>query len=418
MNVAPRSLPYLFKRLIAARALSTVSSHMQAVVLGWQMYVLTQSALCIGLIGLAEAVPALGLALFGGAVVDRGNPERIFRNLLALSFISTLLLLVSHLEAGPLSAYLVLGVRGDAAALYVSSFLTGISRAFYQPSIYAMVPRIVPRSEIPHASAWMTLWLQVARVSGPALGGVFFACTGVVGAACIGLLLLVVAAFLTIEGLDTDTAVVRRRMTLSEVLVGARFVFSHPVLLPALSLDMISVLLGGVTALLPIYAAEVLFVGAMGVGILRAAPALGAASMGFVLTKLDIRERAGVWLLSAVAGFGFSTLLFAVSPYLVLSCAALFLAGAFDSVSVVVRSSSVQLFSPDEMRGRISAVNSMFIGSSNELGEVESGVLAHFIGVVPTAVVGALACIVTAGVATCVAPGLRGLNLKNAGGRP
>jgi hypothetical protein len=190
------------------------------------------------------------------------------------------------------------------------------------------------------------------------------------------------------------------------------FVIQDPILLPALSLDMISVFFGGVTALLPIYAAEILMTGPRGLGALRAAPAIGAAVMSFWLTILDIRERAGAWLFSAVTGFGVCILVFALSRSYVLSLVALTLSGAFDSVSMVVRMSAVQLSSPDSMRGRISAVNSIFIGSSNELGEFESGVVARLLGAVPAAVLGGVVCLATVVVVAFLSPRLRELNLE------
>jgi MFS family permease len=194
---------------------------------------------------------------------------------------------------------------------------------------------------------------------------------------------------------------------------GVRFVFKHPILLPALSLDMISVLFAGVTALLPIYAAEILHVGPSGFGMLRTAPALGAALVAVVLARYPIGARAGVYLLGSVVGFGFAILIFAVSTHFELSLMMLAISGAFDGVSVVIRSSAVQLNSPEEMRGRIAAVNSIFIGSSNELGEVESGVLAHLIGVIPTAVFGACACLLTAIAVTILCPTLRRMDLND-----
>jgi hypothetical protein len=197
-----------------------------------------------------------------------------------------------------------------------------------------------------------------------------------------------------------------------DLLSGLMFVWNHPILLPALSIDMVCVLFGGVTALLPVYADQVLHTGAEGLGALRAAPAIGAAFMGYVLTSVDLRARAGQYFLWAVAGFGVSTIAFSVSTSFWISLGALFMAGLFDSVSVVVRSSAVQLCSPPDMRGRISSVNTMFIGSSNEIGEVESGVLAHYIGTVPTAVFGGVMCLVVLAVAAVKSPKLRALDLR------
>jgi MFS family permease len=199
----------------------------------------------------------------------------------------------------------------------------------------------------------------------------------------------------------------------AELLSGLKFVFSHPILFPALTLDMVSVLFGGVTALLPIYAAEILFVGPKGLGILRGAPAIGAAVMSFLLIRFDIKKNAGRYLFFGVAGFGACILVFALSHNFILSLVALTLSGAFDSISMVIRTSAVQLSSPENMRGRISAVNSIFIGSSNELGEFESGVAAKFLGAMPAAVLGGVVCLLTVGVTALVSPKLRKLDLSH-----
>ena len=398
-----------FKKLMAARFLFTLAVQIQAIVLGWQMYVLTKDPLYLGLIGLVEATPALGLALYAGYIVDRSRPLAVFRRVVLISLLSGFILLFSQLPAVDAS------VRLRVMALFLSSFLTGAARAFSQPSIFALVPRIVDREALPQASAWMASSLQVARISGPALGGLFFGWMGVstsAGIVCV-VLFLAVWTLLLIKTSPHPLLSSRKAETKrTELLSGARFVTRHPILLPALSLDMFSVLFGGVTALLPIYAAEILMIGPKGLGTLRAAPAIGAAIMSLWLTTLDIRERAGAWLFSAVTGFGVCILVFAVSRSTILSLLALALSGAFDSVSMVIRMSAVQLSSPDMMRGKISAVNSIFIGSSNELGEFESGVVARLLGAVPAAVLGGIVCLATVPVVAFLSPHLRKLNLN------
>jgi predicted MFS family arabinose efflux permease len=397
-----------FKKLMAARFLFTLAVQIQAIVLGWRMYILTKDPLFLGLIGLVEAIPALGLALYAGYIVDRSRPLVVFRRVVETSFLSASILLVSQLPSTGAAE------RLQIAALFLSSFLTGAARAFSQPVVFSLVPRIIDRAHLPRASAWMTSSLQVARISGPALGGLFFGWMGVSASAAIVclILLLAVGTLLIVQAspqpLQTSAKSESRR---TELLSGAKFVTRHPILLPALSLDMISVLFGGVTALLPIYAGEILMVGPKGLGALRAAPAIGAAITSLWLTTFDIRQRAGAWLFSAVTGFGICILVFAVSRSYLLSLLALALSGAFDSVSMVVRTSAVQLSSPDSMRGRISAVNSIFIGSSNEVGEFESGVVARLLGPVPAAVLGGIVCLATVLVAAFLSPGLRKLNL-------
>jgi MFS family permease len=403
------NLPSDFRKLMAARFLFTLAVQIQAIVLGWRMYILTKDPLFLGLIGLVEAIPALGLAVYAGYIVDRSRPLLVFRRVVELNLFSGFILLVSQLPTLGASTQL------QIAALFLSSALTGAARAFSQPAVFSIVPRLIERQNLPKASAWLASSHQVASISGPGLGGLFFGWMGVSASAGIvcGILVLAVGTLLSVQAspnpLSSSGKSESRR---TELLSGARFVIRHPILLPALSLDMISVLFGGVTALLPIYAAEILMVGPRGLGALRAAPAIGAALMSLWLTTTDIRVCAGAWLFSAVAGFGVCILVFAVSRSYIVSIFALALSGAFDSVSMVVRMSAVQLSSPDSMRGRISAVNSIFIGSSNELGEFESGVVAHILGAVPTAVLGGIVCLATVLVVALLSPRLRQLNLK------
>ena len=402
-------MPNDFKKLMAARFLFTLAVQIQTIVLGWRMYILTKDPLYLGLIGLVEAIPALGLALYAGYIVDRSRPMVVIRRVVGVSWLSGLILLVSQLPATGVSEQV------QIVALFLSSFLTGAARAFSQPAVFSIVPRIIGRENLSRGSAWMASTHQIGSISGPALGGLFFGWLGVSATAGIvcAVLLLAMAALWWIQASPNPLpSSGKRESKQTQLLSGLRFVFRHPILLPALSLDMISVFFGGVTALLPIYAAEILMVGPKGLGVLRAAPAIGAAVMSLCLTTWDIRVRAGTWLLSAVTGFGLSTLVFAISRNYMLSLIALALGGAFDSVSMVVRMAAVQLSSPDSMRGRISAVNSIFIGSSNELGEFESGVVAHLFGAMPAAVLGALVCLATVFTVAWVSPSLRKLNLE------
>jgi MFS family permease len=395
-----------FKKLMSARFLFTLATTMQAVVLGWRMYALTHDPLYLGLIGLSEAVPALGLALYAGYVVDQSRPLYVYQWVLKGSLLSAILMLVSQLSFFNFSTHL------QILALFTASFVTGAARGFSQPSIFATVPRIVPREQLSQASAWMSTAMQIARVAGPALGGAIFGWIGLTTTVSVACLFLVAGIFCLLAiGVVVEPSHKSTGPLKTEILLGGKFVFSHPVLLPALMLDMISVLFGGVTALLPIYASEILKIGPKGLGILVAAPAVGAALMGFWLARKPIRKKAGPLFLSSVAGFGFCILVFSLSRNVYLSVLMLGLSGVFDSVSMVVRTVAVQMASPENMRGRISAVNSIFIGSSNEIGEFESGVAARFLGTVPAAAVGAVLCLVTVGVVTIVSPTLRKLEL-------
>ena len=400
-----------FKKLMTTRFLFTAGVEMQAVIMGWQMYLLTHDALHLGLIGLAEAVPALGLAMFAGYIVDRTKPLKVYKWVLYVSLFSGLVVLVTQ------STLVTLSSSSQVIALYAASFISGVARGFSQPAMFSIVPRIVSRNELPKASAWMSSIMQVARIGGPAVGGILLELGGDVTAVSfvVVLSLLVGVASLHLIQADPASNPLARSSTAhfkTELLSGAKFVFSHKLLFPALTLDMVSVLFGGVTALLPIYVHEILNVQGGGFGLLRASPAIGAALVGFWMTKGKIREKAGAWLFACVGAFGLCNLVFAVSKSYWLSFAALLLGGGFDSVSAIIRGSAVQLVSPDHMRGRIAAINAMFIGSSNELGEFESGVAAKFMGTVQSAVFGAVVCLVTVGTMFVVAPALRRLNLR------
>jgi MFS family permease len=399
-----------FRLLVAARFLYTFAVQMQAIVIGWRMYELTHDALYLGLIGLVEAVPAIGLALVAGYIVDHGRPLVIYRGVVLVSFLSGLIMFLSQVS------HLNLDIQRQILALFMSSFLTGLARSFSQPAMYATVPKLVPRNQLAQSSAWMSSAMQIARISGPAIGGLVFGWAGIIASSsCVCAFLVFASILLQFVSLHESPRTARNstRRIRDELLSGARFVWYHPILLPALSLDMVSVLFGGVTALLPIYAADILRVGPKGLGLLRASPAIGATVTSLGLTRFDIRARAGRWLFFAVAGFGLCILTFAVSANFVVSLVALGLSGAFDSVSMVVRSTAVQMASPQEMRGRISAVNSIFIGSSNELGELESGLAAQVFGTVPAAVFGALICLATVSFVAWRAPTLRKMNLHD-----
>ncbi len=402
-------MPADFKRLMAARFFFSFAVQMQVIVLGWRMYELTHDPLQLGLIGLVEAIPALSLALFAGYIVDHSNPLRIYRKVVMVSFTSGMLMLFSQLKQFDVS------VQMQVTLLFASSFLTGLARSFSQPAMYSMVPKLIPKNLIPKSSAYMSGAMQVSRISGPALGGLFYGFIGVSGTASIVcLLLLVTLSFLFLIKLShVNKERDRSRSIKEELLVGARFVFRHPILFPALTLDMVSVLFGGVTALLPIYAAEILMTGPKGLGILRAAPAVGATLVSLILIRWEIKKKAGPWLFAAVTGFGISILVFAVSRDFTLSLIALAFSGAFDSVSMLVRTAAVQLSSPENMRGRISAVNSIFIGSSNELGEFESGLAAKLLGAATAAVMGGVVCLCTVGIVAILCPTLRRLNLDD-----
>ena len=407
---APISLPPQFWRLIATRALYTFATQMQAILIGWTVYALTHSPVALGLVGLAEAVPALSLALKAGDMVDQGDPLVIYRRVLLANTASCGLLLASFLA----HTHFVAAPAVLLTALYGASFLTGTVRAFAQPCMFSLVPRMVPRDALTRSAASMSASMQVARVAGPACGGLTYALIGATGSLALVFALLALAqATLVGVTLVLPAAPVSGPILSSKrrLLEGLNFVAGQPVLLSALTLDMISVLFGGVTAILPIFAEEVLHVGSLGLGLLRAAPAVGATFAALALGRLEIRPYAGAYMLLSVAGFGACILGFACSTSIVWSCALLALSGAFDGVSMLVRTLIVQLTSPDAMRGRISAVNSMFVGSSNEIGELESGLAAAHLGTIPSVLFGGAMCLATVLAMTALSPRLRRLSL-------
>ncbi|HVK62405.1 MAG TPA: MFS transporter [Bdellovibrionales bacterium] len=401
-------MPTDFKKLISARFLFTFAVQMQAVVLGWRIYELLKDPLSLGFIGLTEAVPAIGLALYAGYLVDRMKPLLVYRRVMYVSFLSGLIVLGEHVFSAQLT------VVTQAGLLYFAAFLTGLARAFSQPAIYAALPRMVARESLMKATAISNSALQIARIGGPAFGGLVFGFLGaIVSSSIVCILLLggVCAMLLIKKEIPPPDSRPQHKSIKDELLSGGIFVFKHPILFPALTLDMVAVLFGGVTALLPIFAHEILHVGPKGLGALRAAPAVGATFMSLWLARNKLPDRSGNWLLSAVAGFGVCILVFGFSRDYFLSLAALTLSGAFDSVSMNIRSTAVQLSSPDHMRGKISAVNSIFIGSSNEIGEFESGIAAKILGTVPAVYLGGIVCLCTVGVVAYLSPALREMEL-------
>ncbi len=344
--------------------------------MGWQMYEFTKDPLKLGLIGLTEAVPALALALFSGYMVDRLNPLRIYQ---AIVWVSLASVLISWNATGP-------------AALYLAALLTGLVRSFSSPSMGALIPRLISRAELKKSAAFTALAFQFAGVVGPGLAGILLGIRGYSYpyAFCVSALLVASLTLLTVEYRHKPAAPADGpgKRILGEMLLGMKFVFNHPVMLSSMSLDMFAVLFGGVTALLPVYSAEILHAGPTGLGWLRAAPAIGAMIAGVILLRRPISKGAGKKLLAAVFGFGLCILVFAVSRDYLLSWIMLAFSGALDSISMVIRGSILQLASPDGMRGRIASVSAIFIGSSNEIGAFESGLAARLLGTVPSVLFG------------------------------
>jgi MFS family permease len=392
-----------FRWYIVSLFTMVIGSQLQAVVVGWQVYGLTHDPLSLGLIGLAEALPFIAVALPAGYLADRQDRRTIsVASLFVLACCSAALLAFS-LSRGLL-------VRVGVGPIYAAIFVSGIARGILQPARQALSAEIIPRDVYQNAIAWRSSSWQTAAVIGPAIGGLLYGFAGAATAYGVAMVLLLVAlvAFLMVRYASAPRALGSASMV-AELLTGLRFVWSEHAILAALSLDLFSVFLGGAEALLPVFASEILKVGPQGLGLLRAAPAAGAVTMGIFLAHRPPFRRAGRTMLVAVAVFALAIIGFGLSRVFYLSLALLALSGMADNVSVVIRSTLIQLLTPTEMLGRVSAVNSIFIGSTNELGAFESGVAARLLGAVPAVILGGSAALAVVGLTARLVPRLRTL---------
>lgn len=408
MNPPARHDPYASLRLsdfrwfIYSLLAMTVATQIQAVVVSWQIYELTHDPLSLGLIGLAEAVPFIGFALFAGHVADRQSRIRISLLALVVLLGCSLTLLGFTLGRGIITS-------GRVWPIYAVIFLSGIARSFLQPARSALGAELVPRELYPNAVTWRSSTWQLAEVVGPAIGGLVygFGSARVAYAVDAGLMGVGVLSLARIR--QARARVPSGDSFLQSLATGIRFVRSQPVVLGALTLDLFSVLFGGAVALLPVFAAEILRVGPQGLGLLRAAPAVGAVLMSLVMAHRPPLRRAGRTLLVSVALFGLCMIGFGLSRDFYLSLGLLAASGMVDTVSVVVRSTLLQVMTPDHLLGRVASVNAIFIGSSNELGAFESGVAARLLGVVPSVVLGGGATLLVVAVTALKVPELRRL---------
>jgi len=392
-----------FRAFIVSLFAMVVSSQLQAVVVGWQVYRITHDPLSLGLIGLAEALPFIGVALPAGYLADRHDRRAISVGALFVLACCSITLFV-------LSATPTLLSRVGVVPIYGVIFVSGVARGILQPARQAMSAEIIPRSMYQNAIAWRSSTWQTASVIGPAIGGLLYGFAGasVSYAVAALLMLFALAAFVTMRYVPVPR-IMQSESMVAELLTGLRFVWSEHAILAALSLDLFSVFLGGAEALLPVFAAEILKVGPQGLGLLRAAPAAGAVTMGIFLAHRPPFRRAGRTMLLAVALFAISIVGFGLSRNFYLSLGLLALSGMADNVSVVIRSTLIQLLTPPHMLGRVAAVNSIFIGSSNELGAFESGVAARLLGAVPAVVLGGSAALLVVGLTARLVPRLRKL---------
>ncbi len=392
-----------FRRLLASSFLSTLGDQMASVAVGWQLYERTHTPFSLGLVGLVEVLPVILLSLPGGYVADRGNRKNIavgMRFVLALCFGG--MALVSRQNA-------------PVGWLYVCLFFIGVARAFSGPASSTLMPQVVPGEVFTNAVTWGSNAWQLASAIGPALGGLTIALTNSATpaymAAMMGALTyaVLVASIRGNPGVARQEAQKRETPSLQSLVAGIEFLRRTPVLMAAITLDLFAVLFGGATALLPVYAKDILHVGPTGLGWLRAMPSIGAVSMALFVAHRPPFKRAGKAFLWAVAGFGIATIVFGVSHWFWLSLIMLFVLGALDNISVVVRSALLLLRAPDEMRGRVSAVNSIFVSTSNELGAFESGTVAGWLGPVFAVVSGGIGTLLVVLGVACVWPQLREL---------
>jgi MFS family permease len=386
-----------FLRYQIARFCIVTSLEMLSVAVGWQVYDITHRALDLGLVGLAQFLPGIFLFLASGHAADRFDRRRLLMLCYAgFALCSGLLLAVSRVR--PTSVY----------PIYVVLVLLGIVRSFNGPVSRSLLPQLVPEQHFPNAVAWNSSIFQTATILGPAMGGLVYAFFRGASAVYATALLVSLAAVLSTLRIKLRTkSRPREEVNWTTVLAGFRYIWRQKIILGSISLDMFAVLLGGSVALLPVYAREILHTGPWGLGLLRSAPGVGATAMAILLAHRPLRRHVGATMLWCVAGFGVFTIIFAVSRSIVLSMIALLFVGATDMVSVVIRGILVQLGTPDSMRGRINAVDMLFIGVSNEFGEFESGLTAHWFGTVPAVVLGGIGTLVVIAIWAGIFPELR-----------
>jgi len=398
-----------FRHYIVTRFAIVFALNMQSTIIGWKIYELTKDPLSLGLIGLAELIPAFSLALFAGNIVDkiekRATLIRCVGGYLACG-LSFMIFTCPYAEKH-LTVSLIVWI------MYITAFAGGIIRAFSSPATFSLMSLVVPRELYANATTWSSASWQSGAVLGPLTGGFLYAWFGAPGAFSTVILFHIIAG-LSLFRINPKPVFYDKKNipALQRLGEGVRFVFKTREILAALSLDMFAVLFGGAVALLPVFADEILKVGAEGLGALRAAPAIGSCITLLLLAYIPLEHKAGIKLLAAVFGFGITIIIFGLSGIFWISWTALFLSGMFDGVSVVIRNTILQLKTPDEMRGRVSAVHTMFVGSSNEFGSFESGVTAKWMGTVPAVIFGGCMTLLVVITTFIVSPSLRKLQLK------
>jgi MFS family permease len=374
-----------FRAYVTGNTLFTIALLIQEVVLAYEIYKITHNPLALGLIGLAEAVPFISLVLFGGHFADNRDKKKIMQVTLSLIIASSVFLLYSstQLQSADQDFHIY--------SIYAVIFIIGLSKGFFSPAASSLNPFLVPKEVFANAATWNSSFWQLGSILGPGVAGFLYAYAGLSGSlmTVISLLLGVMICIFQIENRPVPVKTVQHESIWHSLREGIAYVFKTKIILYSISLDLFSVLFGGVIAILPIFAEDILKVGAEGLGILRAAPSVGAVVTMVTLVYFPPLKHAWRNLILAIAGFGVATLIFGVSTNFWISVVALFFTGAFDSISVVIRQTVLRFYTPDEMRGRVSSVNGVFVSTSNEMGAFESGVAAKFFGTVPSVLLGA-----------------------------
>lgn len=387
-NVKPDSFAALrykdFRSYIGMRFFFTFAYQMQAVIIGFYIYHITQNPFNLGIVGLCEAIPAISIALYGGYVADKSEKRKMLLIIFFLVFFASLAMMAVTMHS--VATHLTTG--WIVAVIYSMIFLNGVARAFYGPATFAIYAQSIPKELYPNGSTWSSSSWQIATILGPALGGLVYGFAGITPTFAIIVVFELVSLVLVFLLRRYPPVFIPKEDIKESLMQGIRFVFNNKMMVGAMSLDLFSVFFGGAVALLPVFANTILKVGPEGLGIMRATTALGAVLTMLAMTRFSPMNRPWRNLLIAVTGFGCSIIGFGLSRTFYLSLLFLFTEGAFDSVSVIIRSTIMQLLTPEDMRGRVSAVNSMFIGSSNEIGEFESGTAAKLLGTIPAVIFG------------------------------
>jgi MFS family permease len=397
-----------FRSYLGMRFFFTFAYQMQAVIIGFHIYHLTKDPLALGLVGLCEAIPAIGIALYGGYVADKSEKRGLLLKVFLGVFLCSLVMLV--VTAEKMHSYFP--VSYIVPTMYLMVFGIGIARGFFSPATFSLMAQIVPKELYPNSSTWNSSSWQAASILGPAMGGLIYGFYGITATYCVIMLFIAISLVCIFFLNSHPPAYIPKESIVKSLTEGVHFVFKNKMMLAAMSLDLFSVFFGGAVALLPVFANDILKVGSEGLGLMRAAASSGAVITMFAMTRFSPMNKPWRNLLIAVTGFGTSIICYGLSKNFYLTLAFLFMEGAFDSVSVIIRSTIMQLLTPDQMRGRVSAVNSMFIGSSNEIGAFESGLTAKLMRTVPAVVFGGSMTILVAGITYLKTKGMIKLSIE------